>query len=271
MRTEHEVSEASIRRYLKHTELKLMVRRSLTSTNTVLKTMATENAPGNLALIAEEQTAGRGRLGRSFHSPVGCGLYMSLLLRPEMKAEETTGLTACAAVAVAEAIEEITGRSAGIKWVNDVLMDGKKVCGILTEAGVDSASRRMSHVIIGIGINTRTPPGGFPEEIREIAGALYGENDEAPDDLRNRLAAAVLNRLLDAAEDPMAENVFEAYRSRSIIPGKAIRILSPGQEPKEALAEALERDYALRVRYPDGNVGFLRSGEVSIRLGGAPA
>ena len=131
------LSEEGIRRHLQHQELQLQVYRTITSTNTVLKTLAAQNAPAGLALVAGEQTAGRGRLGRSFYSPADSGLYLSLLLRPHMSAVQATHLTACAAVAAAETIEELSGRPAQIKWVNDILVNGRKVCGILTEASID--------------------------------------------------------------------------------------------------------------------------------------
>ena len=148
------LSEEGIRRHLKHQELKLQVYKTITSTNTVLKSLAAEGAPAGLVLIAEEQTAGRGRMGRSFYSPADSGLYLSLLLRPNVSAVEATRLTACAAVAVAETIEELSGRPAQIKWVNDIFVDGRKVCGILTEA---SGRPRREHP---------RPDGGFPRRTK---------------------------------------------------------------------------------------------------------
>ncbi|MBQ9210543.1 MAG: biotin--[Clostridia bacterium] len=261
----HDVlSEAGIRRYLDQEELQLQVYPTITSTNTVLKQMALEEAPAGLALVAGEQTAGRGRLGRSFYSPSGSGLYLSLLLRPGTAAAEATCLTACAAVSVAEAIESLAEVHPGIKWVNDLLIGGKKVCGILTEAGLDLENGAVSYVIIGIGINTRLPAGDFPEELRAIAGAVFGE---APiPDLRNRLAAQVLDRLWRYSQDPAAPELFEKYKSRSLALGQPIQILSPGKEPASAQALDLERDYSLRVRLADGSEQLLRSGEISIRL-----
>ena len=129
--------EERIRHYLKNNRLKLRVYNRITSTNTVLKNMAEEGAEEGLCLIAGEQTAGRGRLGRGFYSPPDSGLYMSLLLRPTLQAADATAVTACAAVAVAGAIESLAPVKAEIKWVNDIFVEGRKVCGILTEASVD--------------------------------------------------------------------------------------------------------------------------------------
>ncbi len=258
------LSAEGIRRTLRHTELELRVYRRISSTNTVLKGLAAEGAEAGLVLLAQEQSAGRGRMGRSFYSPADSGLYLSLLLRPTLPAQEATRLTACAAVAVAEAIEALSGRQTQIKWVNDVFMDGRKICGILTEAGLDCESGMMHYVVIGIGVNLRVPAGDFPEELRGIAGAAF--TGEALPELRCRLAAEILDRLMDYAADPGAAAVLEGYRRRSLVLGREISILTPGQEPVPAVAEAVEEDYALRVRLADGSVRRLSSGEVSVRL-----
>lgn len=265
----HDVlSEEGIRRLLTRKDLEPRVFQTITSTNTVLRQMALEGAPAGLALVAAEQTAGRGRLGRSFYSPAGTGLYLSLLLRPELEAARAVCLTACAAVAVAETLESLADIHPGIKWVNDLYLGGKKVCGILTEAGLDCETGRLSHVIVGIGVNTRVPAGDFPEELRSIAGAVFG--DAPLPDLRNRLAAGILDRLRTCAENPEDPALFEKYQSRSLVPGQPIRILAPGQEPVPALALDLLPDYGLRVRLDDGTEQILRSGEISIRMQNQP-
>ena len=258
------LSAEGVARHLRHEGLTLEVYRTISSTNTVLKGRAAEGAPEGLVLLAEEQTAGRGRMGRSFYSPPGSGLYLSLLLRPEMQAVEATRLTACAAVAVAETIEELSGRDTQIKWVNDIFVDDRKVCGILTEASVDCESGMMHYVIIGIGVNTHVPAGDFPEELRGIAGAAFGSGPVP--ELRCRLAAGILDRLADYARDPAAPRVFEGYKRRSLVLGKHIDILSPGREPVSAEAIDLAEDYSLLARLPDGSIRRLSSGEVSVKL-----
>ena len=261
---EDRLSAEGIRRYLTRSDLRVRFEPVISSTNTVLKQMAREGAPEGLALAAGEQTAGRGRLGRSFYSPSGSGLYLSLLLRPSLEASEAPQLTACAAVAAAEALESLSGARIGIKWVNDLLLGGRKVCGILTEAGTDPVSGRLSYAVVGIGINTRVPAGDFPEEIRDVAGAVFG--DTPLPDLRNRLAAGVLDRLIAYAARPGAPEVFDAYRRRSLVLGKPVRILAPGRDPVPAVALDLGPDYSLRVRLQDGSVRVLDSGEISVRL-----
>ena len=258
------LSAEGIVRHLRHKELRLQVYKTIGSTNTTLKALAAEGAEAGLALIAEEQLMGRGRMGRSFYSPANSGLYMSLLLRPEMPAVDATRLTACAAVAVSEAIEVLSGREAEIKWVNDIFVGGRKVCGILTEASVDCESGMMHYVIVGIGVNTHVPDGDFPEELRGIAGAAFGA--EPVPELRCRLAAEILDRLMDYTPDPAAPEVFAGYRSRSLVLGREINILAPGREPVPARAVDLDENYSLRVRLPDGSERLLNSGEVSVRL-----
>ena len=258
------LSEEGIVRYLKDPHLPIRVYSSITSTNTVLKAMAADGVPAPLALIAGEQTNGRGRMGRSFYSPSRTGLYMSLLLRPGIAAADVTGITACAAVAVAQTIEQLSGQEAAIKWVNDVYVQGKKVCGILTEASIDCETGVIHYLIIGIGINTALPENDFPEELQAIAGAAF-VGDPVPD-LRCRLAAGVLDRLMAFSDDLTDERIFTEYKKRLLVLGRPINILAVGKDPEPATVLDLERDYALLVRCEDGSIRRLNSGEVSVRL-----
>ena len=259
--------EEEITRLLRRRELTIRVCESIGSTNTALKALAAEGAPAGLALIAEEQTAGRGRLGRSFFSPAGSGLYLSLLLRPELPAGAAVRLTAGAAVAAAEAIEALSGRRCGIKWVNDILVDDRKVCGILAEAAADSAGRTQ-YVVLGLGFNIYPPESGFPAELSGSAGAIFPERPS--DDPRARLAAGVLDRLWEIAADPADPGIFERYKRRCILLGRRIRVLAPGRPPESALAVDLNDDYSLQVRLDDGSERSLCSGEVSVRPVGDP-
>ena len=256
------LTESGVRLYLRHKELDVKVYKSISSTNTVLKQLAESGASEGTVLLAEEQTAGRGRMSRGFFSPPRSGLYMSVLLRPHLSAQISTRVTACAAVAVAEAVEELTGAEAKIKWVNDVLVDGKKVCGILTEGSIDCETGLLHYAIVGIGINIRPPEGDFPEELRAIAGALPAAGGG---DLRCRLAAAVLDRLMDFYAKLPDEDCYEAYKSRSCLLGREINILPLGGEPIPATAIDVEPDFSLRVRLADGTEKRLNTGEVSVR------
>ena len=255
---------AGVETYLKTPGISVQYFREISSTNTVLKTMAAEGAKEGLVLIAEEQSGGKGRLGRSFYSPPGSGLYMSILLRPGTDAAQSTGITACAAVAVALAIEELSGKPTGIKWVNDIYMENRKVCGILTEASVDCESGRLNYAVVGIGINTLVPQNDFPEELKTIAGSAFS-GDAAVPDLRCRLAAAVIDRLMAYYRTAKEDDCFEEYRKRSFLLGKPVSIHRLDQESVPATAVDLDRDSALIVQLEDGSLQRINSGEVSVR------
>lgn len=257
------LSARGIERHLKNRTLRVECYQSVTSTNTLLKERANNGAPHGLVLAAGHQTQGRGRMGRQFYSPADTGLYMSLLLRPERSAAESTLITAAAAVAVAESVEAISGLETRIKWVNDVLIAGKKISGILTEASVDWESGTADYVVVGIGVNTRLPKDDFPEELRSIAGAVF--DGRGVPELRCTLAAAILDRLMELYDDLGSEECYRAYLDRSVVLGAEVNLLSPGREPVPAAVMGIRRDYALTVRLTDGTVRQVNSGEVSIR------
>ena len=239
----------------------LEVHDSITSTNTVLKERA-ESLTDWYVIVSGRQTAGRGRIGRSFYSPEATGIYLSVLLRPDLPAEQSVRITTAAAVAACRAIEETTDRTPGIKWVNDVFVEGRKVCGILTEGSLNLETGGLDWVVMGIGFNVYEPEGGFPEEIREIAGPVAAER---AGDLRVHLAGSFL-RHFGKVCDSLAEASFaEEYRKRSIVTGQNILVLRNGQEIP-AFAEDIDGECRLRVRYADGREELLSSGEVSIRL-----
>lgn len=233
------------------------------STNAVAKQLAAGGAREGTVVVAEHQTAGRGRLGRTFYSPEGTGAYFTLVVRPRMSAQQAQQLTTIAAVAVCEAIESVTGRHASIKWVNDVLLGGKKVCGILTEASLNLELGGLEYAVVGIGLNVRTPEGGVPDALKDIVGIILP--DGAPGGARSRLVAEVLNRFLDYYRDFDARRWQSAYRARSAVIGRTIDVLLP-TGTRRARALSIDDDCALIVRYEDGTEAALSSGEVSTRL-----
>lgn len=259
------LSEQGIIKYLGDfaDKVNLKVCKTVSSTNTVLKEMAVDGAPEGTVLIASEQTAGRGRMNRSFYSPENTGLYLSILLRPKMKAEESLFMTAAAAVAVARTIEEVSGKSAGIKWVNDVFVGNRKVCGILTEASFDMESGRLEYAIPGIGVNVSTPEGGFPDEIKDVATAVF-DGIRPPKDAKNRIAAGIIKYFMEYYKNLSEHTFFDEYVRRSIIVGKDVKVIGHG-EPRVAKALAVDYNCNLRVRYEDGSEDVLSSGEVSIK------
>ena len=260
------LSAAGVERHLKAPGLRIQVVDRVDSTNAAMKRMAAEGAPHGSVLIANEQSAGRGRMGRSFYSPPGTGIYMSLLLRPHTGAQRATLVTASAAVVVAEAIEQLAGEPVQIKWVNDVLFHGRKVCGILTEAAMDFESGLIDYVVPGIGVNTAVPAEGFPEELQGIAGAAFGI-EQVPE-LRCRLAAEILNRFMGYYACLGSRACYEAYKSRSVVIGKDVQLLSPGKEALPVRVLDIDEDFALVVRTKDGQVQRVNAGEISLRPAG---
>lgn len=237
------------------------VRESVGSTNDVLKEAAEAGGREGTVLIARRQTAGKGRLGRSFYSPRDDGLYLSILLRPRFSAEESLSITTAAAVAVAGAVEEVTGRQAGIKWVNDVYLDGYKICGILTEASVDFESGGLHYAVLGIGVNLREPEGGFPEELKDVAGALYP--GEPPKGAWAGLAAGILNRFFRFYGSLTDRPFLEEYRRRSLLTGMEITF-TRGRETSAGTVLGIDEQARLVVRLDSGEETAFSAGEVNI-------
>ena len=235
---------------------------SIDSTNNYAKKLIAEGETSAFLVVAARQTAGRGRQGKAFYSPAGTGIYMSLVTHPGEPLQNAVSATTAAAVAVAEAAEELTGRKTGIKWVNDVLMENRKISGILTEAAINVESGTLDYAILGIGLNAYVPDGGFPDEISGIAGAIF---DERKSGQRARLAALVLEKFFGYYEKIGSHDCLDAYRKRCIVPGREITVISAdGSKPATALE--IDENYRLRVAYPDKSQEFLSSGEISIKL-----
>lgn len=215
-----------------------------------------------MVLLAQEQTQGKGRLGRTFFSPKGTGLYMSVLLRPRFSAEEALSITTAAAVAVAEAVDQVTGQHARIKWVNDVYLRGRKVCGILTEAAVDFESGGLQYAVLGMGINIREPEGGFSPELAQVAGALFP--GEVPAGARTRLAAAILNRFFSYYQALPDRTFMKAYAERSLLTGMEVTY-TQGDRAGEGLVLGVDEEARLLLRLPDGREQAFSAGEVQIK------
>lgn len=232
------------------------------TTNNRARELALEGAPEGTLVVAEKQTAGRGRRGKVWESPLGTGIWMSLVLRPQIMPVEASVLTLLCGLATAEAIEAETGLSAGIKWPNDILINGKKAVGILTE--MDCEMSQVHFVIPGIGINVNTT--SFPPEIADIATSLYLECGKTVS--RRRLVHKVLERLEEHYETFLRTGSFTAmledYRKHCITLGKEVHVL--GREPFFAEALDITPEGELLVRRADnGKEEVVFSGEVSIR------
>ncbi len=245
--------------------LQVQVKKQVDSTNNVLKQYAADGEKRDMVLLAEQQSAGRGRRGRSFYSPEGTGLYMSLLLHPEAAPEEAAMLTTLTAAAAARACEKVSGEETEIKWVNDVRMRGRKISGILTEGSSSLEEGKLEYVVVGIGINIYEPEGGFPEEVREVAGAVFASHTPR-ENLRNCLAAEFLKNFMEYYRTFPARDYLEEYRKRSFVIGRRVQILAPnGQSRGTALVLGIDDSCHLKVQYDDGRVEYLSSGEISIR------
>ena len=257
------VSEAEIRRWLTQEVVgcRIEIRAELDSTNNLAKKLASRGAPHGTIVAAEMQTAGRGRFSRRFYSPPHTGVFMSIILRPELPAERAAMITSMAAVAVARAIELLSGLHPGIKWVNDLLIGGKKCCGILCEASMGCESGRLEYVVVGIGVNVGQM--SFPPELQEIATSI-GNECGAPVS-RSRLIAEIVNQTAALYGDLETGSFMNENRSRSVVLGKMITVLS-GQEPYRATAEDIDDQGRLVIVREDGRRETLNSGEISIRL-----
>lgn len=230
------------------------IKRKVTSTNLIMKEKAQTVAEDFSVLIAGEQTTGRGRLGRTFHSPKGTGIYMSILLTPE-KDRNPLLITVDTAVCAARVLEKITGEKTLIKWVNDIYIKGKKVCGILAEKVGDK-------IVLGIGINVFSPKGGFPDDIKDRAGALFEVKERY---IKEKVIAELLNELYSIYMNPVREELLAEYKNRSIVTGKNILILRNGGE-EEAFAIDINDDYSLMVKKENGEIENISTGDVSIKI-----
>lgn len=248
----------SIRSNILNKDIKVICFDSIDSTNSYLRRILNDGEKGIVLAVSKAQTAGRGRSGKSFYSPDSGGLYMSLLVHPEIGFEAVSSVTAKVCIAVCRAIEKVTGVATDIKWVNDLYLDGKKVCGILCEAVNDYKNAVTKSIIIGVGINVSTAD--FPEDLQGIAGSL-GVSQIYCDKLVGEITTALLN--LDLGE--LSEDEIRFYRERSCVLGKTINYFTNGQK-NTAEAVAIDSSGGLVVKNINGETLTLTSGEISVRL-----
>ncbi|MGN1095647.1 MAG: biotin--[acetyl-CoA-carboxylase] ligase [Eubacteriales bacterium] len=228
------------------------------STNNEAKRMLSDGFSGKALIVANEQTSGRGRLGRSFFSPASTGIYFTAIIPFSSSLADASLITAAASVAVIRTIETLTDKHVGIKWVNDIYLDGKKICGILTEAVTDLESGRLSGLAVGIGINLSTED--FPDEISSVAASLGIKNAD-----RALIAARIAKELFSLSEDLSSCSFLEEYKAHSIILGKEINYFING-EAHPAIAKDIDERGGLIVILPDGTKTALRGGEITIRI-----
>jgi len=237
---------------------------TVNSTNQYLKEMDTTDIPNGYVVIADEQTGGRGRRSRMFLSPRSGGIYLSILLKPDGRQNDLRLITICAAVAVSKAIERVCGIRADIKWVNDIFCNGKKICGILTEAILSGELQELSTVIVGIGINT----GNVPLEIGDVATSI--QEATGIRGIRNRLIAQVLSQFeavyLDYTERGKKQDIISYYESRLFIAGKQVLVVS-AKNSYAATVIGIDEAGALIVNDGCGDVQHITTGEIKLEWG----
>ena len=233
------------------------------STNDLLKRLAPQGAPHGTARVADCQTGGHGRRGRGFLSPAGTGVYLSILLRPRRRPAELMHLTCAVAVAMCDAVEKAAGFRPGIKWTNDLVYRRRKLGGILTELGLDSAGE-LDYAVIGVGINCRQTLQDFPPELRDMAGSLAMASGREVD--RAQVAAAMLEALwrMDEGLFTGKDAMLRRYRSGCMTLGQEISLVR-GDEIRHGRALDIDGEGALVVAFPDGHTEAVSSGEVSVR------
>ena len=242
-------------------KLNIEIFNELDSTNTYLKKVGSSGEKENQLVIALSQTVGRGRMGRSFYSPNGTGIYFSMLLHPEFSAEKSLFLTVMSAVSVAETVMGYTSNDVKIKWVNDVYIDGKKVCGILTEGSIN-ADKKLDYAVVGIGINIIAPENGFPDNIKDIATAIFPGNMQ--DYTKEKIVADVVNKFFDMYNGNDTDYV-RRYKEYSYLTGKEINIISD-ETTRPATVIDITDDCHLLVKNENGEIEEVSSGDVSVRI-----
>ncbi len=250
--------------YLKNVEL--FVYDEADSTNELAKKYGDTNSDKEAVFIANYQSKGKGRKGRSFYSPEGTGMYMSFLIRPNVSLEEAMNYTCMIAESTCRAIEKVTGLNPDIKWVNDIYYKNRKISGILTEASTSLEDGRLAYLVIGIGVNLYEPYEGFPEDIKDKAGALIASRKDP--NLKNKLYSTMITEFYKDYRLPDQYPYLQGYRDRSFLIGNYVKI-TPNLENEKLsarYAKVIGIDDACRllVRYDDGKEEALFSGEVSV-------
>lgn len=263
------LTEPEIRACLKPTEIvgsELHCFEEIDSTNTYAKKIALTGASDGSVVVADCQTAGRGRMERRFQSPKGKGIYLTALLRPDLPPERLMLVTALAGVAVCQAVEQVCGLHPGLKWPNDPVVGGKKLCGILTEMSLEGESGRLQYLVLGIGLNVLQQPEDFSPDVAEMATSLLQATGKPVS--RAALAAAeieAIDRLYTALRTGDLSEYLAAYRRDCVNLGKTVQLIAPDGSRETVTAVGIDEDFGLVVRDGDGNERTVRSGEVSVR------
>lgn len=236
--------------------------KAIESTNQEAKKIAVEHPSQPAVVLSEEQIKGKGRLGRFFYSPANTGIYMTLILKPDLTTTDATLVTTAAAVAVCLAIEKMTEKKPKIKWVNDIYLDDYKIAGILTEAITNFENGTIDTILLGIGLNFKTPIAGFPTELECIAGSLFSK--EQTDITRNHLIAEIMNEFHQIYQYIGDRTFLEDYKKRCFVFGKTIHF-KQGKQDFQAIPIDIDQQGGLIVRMEDGQQRTLSYGEITIQ------
>ncbi|MCD7800524.1 MAG: biotin--[acetyl-CoA-carboxylase] ligase [Ruminococcus sp.] len=243
-------------------EIDIHLLNTVDSTNNYAKVLAKQNASEYTLVVSDTQTHGKGRMGRTFNSPSGTGIYMSLILKPTTNVETSQLITSCVAVAISKAIDTLCGCNTKIKWVNDIFLNDRKISGTLTEGSVNFETGSFAYIVVGIGINVRSVKGIFNEELSAIATSIEDETNIKIS--RSRLIAEVFNNIYLQMQAIDERTFIEEYIRRSLIINKEIVVLEGGKE-FNAKAIGIDKNAGLIVQFPDGSTKVLNSGEARIR------
>ncbi|MGI5894412.1 MAG: biotin--[acetyl-CoA-carboxylase] ligase [Candidatus Merdivicinus sp.] len=260
----HEISR---RLTTEHIGKNLIFLETVDSTNEAAKKAAAEGAPDGTVIVAKQQTQGRGRLARKFESPAGFGVYLTILLRPEISIADLNLITLLAAVVAADTIEQLSGKRPGIKWTNDLFFERRKICGILTECAVEGESGRVGYAAVGIGMNLLHEQSDFPPELQEIAGSVKMCTGISIDPT-DYTAALLKNfeqyyRMQHFPDNK--EAMLDQYRRDLFFLGQPVQVVGL-RESYPAVAIDVDEDGRLLVRRENGMLEALNSGEISIRF-----
>jgi len=250
----------------------------VSSTNDVLKDIVTgsetsdviitdeirNKAKEGFSVISLAQTKGKGRSGRSFFSPSDCSIYLSILVKPNISVEDSLLITPMAAVAVHDAIREICGIEAGIKWVNDLYINNRKICGILTEGSVGS-SRELEYAIIGIGINVYMPAEPVPEELKDVYGTIFDSDTATDECILGKLMVSVIKNTLRYYGEINERTFINQYRDAMFLKGMKVIYVS-GNDETEVVVKDVDNDMRLVVIDANNKIHHLKDGEVRLKL-----
>ena len=258
------INQNEILKYLKTKDVSISVFDTLDSTNTFLKNLAKQSdIKEKTVVIAKKQTNGRGRLGKSFFSNAQNGIYLSLLLKPKISPQNALLITTCAAVSVAEAIQELFDINLSIKWVNDLYLNNRKIAGILTEAALSNDANKLNFAVLGVGINLFQNIKDFPEDIIDIAGSLFNEN--MPQNADNLIVSAFLDKFFMYYENLENKGFFNGYKKRLMYINKSVNVISQN-ESYEAIVLGIDDNFNLIIKTKENKITALNSGEVSVKI-----